>query len=173
MFVISSAMCGLAQGIREIVVFRLIQGAAGAAMIPLSQAILLETFPVEEHTLAMTTFGIGMMVAPVLGPTLGGWITINWNWRWIFYVNIPIEVFAAVMVYAFVHESPGGGRLFTARTISPPKNPAPAVRRRSARAREAHSRCWAAAYLASVYEEALAKNGSSGSLSQKSEQESR
>jgi DHA2 family multidrug resistance protein len=104
MFVISSAMCGFAQGIREIVIFRLIQGAAGAAMIPLSQAILLETFPVEEHTLAMTTFGIGMMVAPVLGPTLGGWITINWNWRWIFYINVPIGAFAAIMVYAFVHD---------------------------------------------------------------------
>jgi DHA2 family multidrug resistance protein len=104
MFVIASAMCGLARGISEIVIFRLIQGAAGAAMIPLSQAILLETFPVEEHTLAMTTFGIGMMVAPVFGPTLGGWITINWGWRWIFFINVPTGTFAAVMVYSFVHD---------------------------------------------------------------------
>ena len=72
LFVAASALCGLAQSIGQMVVFRVIQGAAGAAMMPLSQAILLETFPVEEHTLAMTTFGIGMMAAPVLGPTLGG-----------------------------------------------------------------------------------------------------
>ena len=84
MFVISSAMCGLAQDICQMVLFRILQGAAGAAMMPLSQAILLETFPPDEHTLAMTTFGMGMMAAPVLGPTLGGWITINWSWRWIF-----------------------------------------------------------------------------------------
>jgi DHA2 family multidrug resistance protein len=75
LFVGASALCGLARGIGQMVVFRVMQGAAGAAMMPLSQAILLETFPVEEHTLAMTTFGIGMMAAPVMGPTLGGWIT--------------------------------------------------------------------------------------------------
>jgi MFS family permease len=71
-FVAASTLCGLAQTIDQMVVFRVIQGAA---MIPLSQAILLETFPVAEHTLAMTTFGVGMMAAPVIGPTLGGWIT--------------------------------------------------------------------------------------------------
>jgi len=85
LFVTASALCGLAQSIGQMVVFRVLQGAAGAAMMPLSQAILLETFPVEEHTLAMTTFGIGMMAAPVIGPTLGGWITETWSWRWNFY----------------------------------------------------------------------------------------
>jgi MFS transporter, DHA2 family, multidrug resistance protein len=104
LFVASSALCGLAQGIGQMVFFRLIQGAAGAAMMPLSQAILLETFPVEEHTLAMTTFGIGMMAAPVIGPTLGGWITENWSWRWNFYINLPIGAFAALMVFAYVHD---------------------------------------------------------------------
>jgi MFS transporter, DHA2 family, multidrug resistance protein len=104
LFVVASALCGLAQSIGEMVVFRVIQGAAGAAMMPLSQAILLETFPVEEHTLAMTTFGIGMMAAPVLGPTLGGWITQNWSWRWNFYINVPLGAFAALMVYAYVHD---------------------------------------------------------------------
>src|SRR5215469_17870531 len=87
LFVVASAFCGLANGIGQMVVFRIIQGAAGAAMMPLSQAILLETFPPEEHTLAMTTSGIGMMLAPVLGPTIGGWITMNWSWRWNFYIN--------------------------------------------------------------------------------------
>ena len=104
LFVASSALCGLAQSIGQMVVFRVIQGMAGAAMMPLSQAILLETFPVEEHTLAMTTFGIGMMAAPVLGPTLGGWITETWSWRWNFYINVPTGAFAALMVYAYVHD---------------------------------------------------------------------
>jgi DHA2 family multidrug resistance protein len=104
LFVAASALCGLAQGVGQMVVFRVIQGAAGAAMMPLSQAILLETFPVEEHTLAMTTFGIGMMAAPVIGPTLGGWITETWSWRWNFYINVPTGAFAALMVYAYVHD---------------------------------------------------------------------
>jgi MFS transporter, DHA2 family, multidrug resistance protein len=104
LFVASSTLCGLAQTVGEMVVFRAIQGAAGAAMMPLSQAILLETFPVEEHTLAMTTFGVGMMAAPVIGPTLGGWITETWSWRWNFYINIPIGAFAALMLSAYVHD---------------------------------------------------------------------
>ena len=104
LFVAASALCGLAQSIGQMVVFRVIQGAAGSAMMPLSQAILLETFPVEEHTLAMTTFGIGMMAAPVIGPTLGGWITETWSWRWNFYINVPTGAFAALMVYAYVHD---------------------------------------------------------------------
>jgi len=104
LFVVASALCGLAQGIGQMVVFRVVQGAAGAAMMPLSQAILLETFPVEEHTLAMTTFGVGMMAAPVIGPTLGGWITETWSWRWNFYINVPMGAFAALMVYAYVHD---------------------------------------------------------------------
>ncbi len=103
-FVAASALCGIARSIGAIVVFRVMQGLAGAAMMPLSQAILLETFPVEEHTLAMTTFGIGMMAAPVIGPTLGGWITETWSWRWIFYINVPIGLFAALMVYSYVHD---------------------------------------------------------------------
>src|SRR5215469_4667070 len=104
MFVAASALCGLARSIGQIIVFRVMQGLAGAAMMPLSQAIMLETFPVEEHTLAMTTFGIGMMAAPVIGPTLGGWITQTWSWRWNFYINLPMGAFATLMVYAYVHD---------------------------------------------------------------------
>jgi MFS transporter, DHA2 family, multidrug resistance protein len=117
MFVVTSAMCGLAGGVHQMVVFRVLQGAAGAAMIPLSQAILLETFPPVEHTLAMTTFGMGLMAAPVLGPTLGGWITLNLSWRWVFFINVPTGVVAMLMVYAFVHDPPylrrqrGSGRI--------------------------------------------------------------
>lgn len=116
-FAITSAMCGLARGVGEMVIFRLLQGAAGAAMIPLSQAILIETFPPDEHTLAMTTFGMGLMAAPVFGPTLGGWITLNWSWRWVFFINVPTGMLAMLMVYAFVHDPPylrrqrGSGRI--------------------------------------------------------------
>src|SRR6185437_14699217 len=86
--------------------FRLIQGFAGAAMIPSSQAILMETFPPEEQQLAMAMWGVGLMVAPILGPTVGGWITDNWNWRWNFYINLPIGAIAFLMVSAFVHDPP-------------------------------------------------------------------
>jgi MFS transporter, DHA2 family, multidrug resistance protein len=103
-FVAASALCGAARSLDQMVLFRLIQGAAGAAMIPSSQAILMETFPPEEQQMGMAVWGVGLMVAPILGPTLGGWITDNWNWRWNFYINIPIGIIAFMMVSAFVHD---------------------------------------------------------------------
>jgi DHA2 family multidrug resistance protein len=105
-FVLASAACGAAQTLNQIVIFRLLQGLAGAAMQPSSQAILMETFPPEEQAMAMAFWGIGMMVAPVLGPTVGGWITDNWSWRWNFYINIPLGILALVMVSTFVHDPP-------------------------------------------------------------------
>ena len=104
MFVISSALCGVAQSLNQIVLFRLAQGAAGAAMMPLSQAILMETFPPREQAMAMAIWGIGMMVAPIMGPTVGGWITDAWTWRWNFYINVPIGTLAAFMVMRFVDD---------------------------------------------------------------------
>jgi MFS transporter, DHA2 family, multidrug resistance protein len=106
LFVLGSTLCGVATGLHQMVLFRIMQGAAGAAMMPLSQAILFETFLPSEHTIAMATFGLGMMAAPILGPTLGGWITLNWSWRWNFYINVPAGPVAAFMVYAFVHDPP-------------------------------------------------------------------
>ncbi len=103
-FVASSGLCGAAQSLDQMVIFRLIQGAAGAAMIPSSQAILMETFPPNEQQLAMATWGMGLMVAPIMGPTLGGWITDNWNWRWNFYINLPVGLIAFLMVSTFVHD---------------------------------------------------------------------
>jgi len=105
-FVASSALCGAAQTLNQMVAFRFIQGIAGAALQPLSQAILMETFPPNEQTLAMAVWGIGMMVAPIMGPTVGGYITDNWNWRWNFYINLPIGIAAAFMVSTFVHDPP-------------------------------------------------------------------
>ncbi len=105
-FVAASGLCGAAQSLDQMVVFRLIQGAAGAAMVPSSQAILMETFPPNEQQLAMATWGMGLMVAPIMGPTLGGWITDNWNWRWNFFINLPIGAAAFLMVTTFVHDPP-------------------------------------------------------------------
>src|ERR1700746_660253 len=103
-FVISSAMCGAAQTLNQMVAFRFLQGIAGAALQPLSQAILMETFPPNEQTLAMAVWGLGLMVAPIMGPTVGGYITDNWNWRWNFYINVPIGIAAAFMVSTFVQD---------------------------------------------------------------------
>jgi DHA2 family multidrug resistance protein len=104
LFVIASGLCGAATSLTQIVIFRLLQGAAGAAMIPSSQAIMMETFPPEEQGLAMSVWGMGLLTSPMLGPTLGGWITYNWTWRWNFYINLPIGIFAAIMVMIFVHD---------------------------------------------------------------------
>ncbi|HKD68985.1 MAG TPA: DHA2 family efflux MFS transporter permease subunit [Candidatus Binataceae bacterium] len=105
-FVLASAACGAARSLNQIVFFRLVQGLAGAAMQPSSQAILMETFPPEEQAMAMAFWGIGMMAAPIMGPTIGGWITDNWSWRWNFYVNIPVGIAAIVMVTTFLHDPP-------------------------------------------------------------------
>ncbi|HEY2107784.1 MAG TPA: DHA2 family efflux MFS transporter permease subunit, partial [Candidatus Binataceae bacterium] len=103
-FVMASACCGAARSLDQMVIFRLLQGFAGAAMVPSSQAIMMETFPPEEQQLAMATWSMGLMVAPVLGPTLGGWITDNWSWRWNFYINVPIGILAILMVYTFLED---------------------------------------------------------------------
>jgi DHA2 family multidrug resistance protein len=103
-FVAASVLCGTAQSLTQIVIFRLVQGAAGAAMVPSSQAILIETFPAEERQMAMAVWGTGVMVAPIAGPTLGGWITDNWSWRWNFYINVPIGIIGFLMVSTFVDD---------------------------------------------------------------------
>jgi MFS transporter, DHA2 family, multidrug resistance protein len=105
-FVVASAMCGAARTLDQMVLFRLIQGFAGAAMAPSSQAIMMETFPPQEQQLAMATWSLGLMVAPVAGPPVGGWITDNWSWRWNFYINVPIGLLATLMVYTFLHDPP-------------------------------------------------------------------
>lgn len=104
-FVVSSILCGLAQSLSEIVVFRLMQGFSGAALVPLSQSILLDIYSVRERGSAMALFGISVMVGPVLGPVIGGWLTENMNWRWVFYINVPIGVLAFVGISSFVKET--------------------------------------------------------------------
>src|SRR5579884_1995485 len=103
-FTISSFACGAATSLGMILVARAIQGAGGGALQPLSQAILLESFPPEKRGSAMAAFALGVVVAPVLGPTLGGWLTDQYSWRWAFYINIPIGVLAILLISRFVED---------------------------------------------------------------------
>lgn len=93
-FTVASLLCGVAMTLGEMVLFRLLQGVFGAALVPLSQAVLLDINPRERHAQAMAVWGAGVMVGPILGPTLGGWLTDSLNWRWVFFVNLPIGVLA-------------------------------------------------------------------------------
>src|SRR5438270_6319363 len=105
-FTISSFACGAATSLGMILIARAIQGAGGGALQPLSQAILLESFPPEKRGLAMAVFALGVVVAPVLGPTFGGWLTDNYSWRWSFYINIPIGTFAIFMILRYIEDPP-------------------------------------------------------------------
>ena len=96
-FTISSALCGMAPTLGMLVVFRVMQGIGGGALQPMAQAILVETFPREKHGTAMAVYGMGVVLAPVVGPTLGGWITDNFSWRWIFFINIPVGILSLVL----------------------------------------------------------------------------
>ena len=104
-FTIASMLCGAAGGLEQIVFYRLLQGIFGAALVPLSQAVLLDINPREKHGQAMAIWGAGIMVGPILGPTLGGWITEHYSWRWVFYINLPVGVLALAGIVLFVKES--------------------------------------------------------------------
>ena len=104
-FTATSVLCAIATSIPEMVLFRLAQGAFGAALIPISQAILLDINPKEKHTQAMAVWGIGIMVGPVLGPTLGGYLTEYYNWRWVFYINVPVGILSFIGVMTFLSET--------------------------------------------------------------------
>ena len=104
-FVVASVLCGISQSIEQIVAFRLMQGFFGAALVPLSQGFLLDMYDVHERGSAMALFGISVMVGPVLGPVIGGWLTENMSWRWVFYINVPIGAAAFAGIGAFVVET--------------------------------------------------------------------
>jgi DHA2 family multidrug resistance protein len=105
-FVAASALCGISQSLAEIVGFRLLQGVFGAALVPLSQAIMTDAYPVEERGKAMAIWGLGVMVGPVLGPTLGGWLTEYASWRWTFYINVPIGALSFFLASQYVQNAP-------------------------------------------------------------------
>lgn len=106
LFTISSFLCGSAWSLQSLVFFRILQGIGGGALQPLSQSILLETFPPRQHGMAMAIFGVGIMFGPIIGPLLGGWITDNWSWHWIFYINVPIGVISILLVMFFIVDPP-------------------------------------------------------------------
>src|SRR5262249_43819694 len=104
-FTIASGLCGMATSLGQIILFRVIQGLAGGGLQPSSQGVLLDAFPPEKQGSAQTMFGIAALLAPVVGPTLGGYLTVTYDWRWIFYINLPVGTLALVMCY-FVVDDP-------------------------------------------------------------------
>ena len=103
-FTAASFLCGLAPTLPLLILFRVIQGACGGGLQPLSQAVLLEAFPPRERGKAMAFWGLGIVVAPMLGPVMGGWLTDNYSWRWVFYINIPVGVIAIIMTKLFIFD---------------------------------------------------------------------
>lgn len=104
-FTVTSALCGIATSLPEIVFFRLLQGMSGAALVPLSQAVLFDINPPENHGKAMSIWGVGVTLGPVLGPVLGGWLTQNYSWRWVFFINVPIGIIAFLGLTASMPET--------------------------------------------------------------------
>jgi DHA2 family multidrug resistance protein len=105
-FTAASFFCGLAPSLGFLIFFRIIQGACGGGLQPLSQAVLLESFPAEKRGQAMAFWALGIVVAPMLGPVIGGWLTDNYSWRWVFYINVPIGVLAILLTQAFIFDPP-------------------------------------------------------------------
>ena len=104
LFTVASFFCGAAHSLGLLVFWRIVQGLGGGALMTVSQAVLFEAFPPEEAGTAMALFGVGVMVGPTIGPTLGGWLTDNYGWPWIFYINLPVGILAAIMIAAYVHD---------------------------------------------------------------------
>lgn len=106
LFTVASFLCGLAKSLDQMILARILQGLGGGAIIPIAQSILLESFPFEKRRMAMSIFGIGIIIAPIIGPVLGGWITDNYNWHWVFYINVPIGFLAVVLANMFIEDPP-------------------------------------------------------------------
>jgi len=104
-FLVVSFLCGTATSLTEIVLLRVLQGLFGASMVPISQAILLDSYPREKHGMAMAIFGLGIMLGPILGPVLGAYLTEYYSWRWVFFINIPVGIMAVLMTLSYVHET--------------------------------------------------------------------
>jgi MFS transporter, DHA2 family, multidrug resistance protein len=105
-FVVSSLLCGLAPSLPLLVFFRVLQGAGGGGLQPISQAILVESFPRQKQGMAMAIYGMGVVVAPILGPTLGGWLTDNYSWRWIFFINLPVGLLSLFLTATLISDPP-------------------------------------------------------------------
>src|SRR5689334_1223197 len=105
-FTVSSLLCGFAPSLELLLLFRVLQGAGGGGLQPMAQAILADTFPREKRGLAFALYGITAIMAPTIGPTLGGWITFNYSWRWIFFINLPVGLAAVALVFRLIEDPP-------------------------------------------------------------------
>ena len=110
-FTVSSLLCGFAPSLGAIIVFRILQGLGGGGLQPIAQAILADTFPPDQRGLAFALYGVTVIVAPTVGPTLGGWITDNYTWRWIFFINVPVGIMALFLVYRLIEDPPWAKRV--------------------------------------------------------------
>jgi DHA2 family multidrug resistance protein len=109
-FTVASALCGIATSLAQLVIYRLLQGVCGAALVPLSQAVLFQINPPERHANAMAVWGMGVILGPIIGPALGGYLTDYYNWRWVFYINLPAGVLSAIGILVFIRETRHGHR---------------------------------------------------------------
>jgi len=110
-FTVASVLCGLSNSLAEIVAARLLQGVFGAALVPLSQMVLMEINPPAKQGSAMAIWGMGIMVGPILGPTLGGWLTDSYSWRWVFFINLPVGILATYGIWRYIHKVPASRRI--------------------------------------------------------------
>ena len=110
-FTVASALCGMSNSLGEIVAARLLQGVFGATLVPMSQMVIMEINPPEKQGSAMAVWGMGVMVGPILGPTLGGWLTDSYDWRWVFFINIPIGALATFGIWRYIRPTPGARRM--------------------------------------------------------------
>ena len=110
-FTIASILCGAAQSLGQIVIFRILQGMCGAALVPLSQSVMFDIYPVERRGAAMAMWGVGVQVGPVFGPILGGWLTEHYNWRWVFYVNVPFGIITAIGLLTLLKDTPRNDKI--------------------------------------------------------------
>ena len=104
-FTVASLLCALAQNIEQMVLFRLLQGVFGAALVPLSQSVMLDAYPPEQRGSAMAIWGMGVMLGPIMGPTLGGWLTDNYSWHWVFLINLPVGIVTVLGLLLFMDET--------------------------------------------------------------------
>ena len=108
-FTVASMLCGLAQNIVQMVGVRLLQGAFGAALVPLSQSVMLDAYSAEERGSAMAIWGVGVMLGPIMGPTLGAWLTDNYSWHWVFFINLPVGILTVAGLMVFMDETERAG----------------------------------------------------------------
>jgi len=110
-FTVASALCGLSNSLGQIVGARLLQGVFGAALVPMSQMVLMDINPPEKQGSAMAVWGMGVMVGPILGPTLGGWLTDSYDWRWVFFINVPVGALATYGIWRYIRPTPATRRM--------------------------------------------------------------